>query len=60
MRHQLQLAAAVTIGLIGTAGAASAQSRTLDTVKQRGTLVCGVTIGLAGFGQPDDLSLIHI
>jgi len=54
MRHQLQLAAAVTIGLIGATAAASAQSRTLDTVKQRGTLVCGVTTGLAGFGQPDD------
>jgi general L-amino acid transport system substrate-binding protein len=32
------------------AGAAAA---TLDTVKQRGTLVCGVSTGFAGFSVPD-------
>ena len=26
---------------------------TLDTVKQRGTLVCGVSAGFAGFSAPD-------
>ena len=31
------------------AGAAA----TLDTVKQRGTLVCGVSAGFAGFSTPD-------
>ena len=40
--------------LIATAGVASAQTKTLDTVKQRGTLSCGVNVGLAGFSQPDD------
>ena len=40
--------------LIGTAGVAAAQTKTLDTVKQRGSLTCGVNIGLAGFSQPDD------
>jgi general L-amino acid transport system substrate-binding protein len=40
--------------LVATAGVASAQTKTLDTVKQRGTLSCGVNIGLAGFSQPDD------
>jgi general L-amino acid transport system substrate-binding protein len=35
-------------------GLALAQTRTLDTVKQHGTLSCGVNTGLAGFAQPDD------
>src|SRR5215510_14552306 len=30
-----------------------AQAGTLDTVKQRGTLVCGVSAGFAGFSAPD-------
>ena len=30
-----------------------AQAATLDTVKQRGTLVCGVSAGFAGFSAPD-------
>src|SRR5919205_1670524 len=39
-------------GLI-LAGAASAHAATLDTVKQRGQLVCGVSTGFAGFSAPD-------
>jgi general L-amino acid transport system substrate-binding protein len=39
-------------GLI-VAGAATAQAATLDTVKQRGQLVCGVSTGFAGFSAPD-------
>src|SRR5580692_3025355 len=35
---------------IGFSGASAA---TLDTVKQRGTLVCGVSAGFAGFSAPD-------
>jgi general L-amino acid transport system substrate-binding protein len=31
----------------------SAQAATLDTVKQRGMLVCGVSAGFAGFSTPD-------
>jgi general L-amino acid transport system substrate-binding protein len=34
------------------AGAASAQT-TLETVQQRGELICGVSMGLAGFSAPD-------
>jgi general L-amino acid transport system substrate-binding protein len=34
--------------------AASAGAATLDDVKARGTLNCGVTTGLAGFAAPDD------
>jgi len=42
------LAAGVLAGWIGTASAA-----TLDSVKQRGTLICGVSTGFAGFSAPD-------
>ncbi len=34
--------------------AASASAQTLKTVKDRGSLICGVTQGLAGFSLPDD------
>ena len=37
-----------------TAGAALAASPTLDAVKQRGRLICGINVGLAGFAVPDD------
>jgi general L-amino acid transport system substrate-binding protein len=32
----------------------AAQADTLDTIKARGKLVCGVNTGLAGFGAPND------
>jgi len=35
------------------AGAITAHAATLDTVKQRGQLVCGVSTGFAGFSTPD-------
>src|SRR6202047_5458696 len=35
------------------ASIAGAQAATLDAVKQRGTLVCGVSAGFAGFSAPD-------
>jgi len=35
------------------AGAAASQAATLDTVKQRGQLICGVSTGFAGFSVPD-------
>jgi general L-amino acid transport system substrate-binding protein len=35
------------------ASIAGASAATLDTVKQRGTLVCGVSTGFAGFSSPD-------
>lgn len=40
--------------LVLSPAAASAQSKTLEAVKGRGTLVCGVNTGLAGFSMPDD------
>src|SRR3982074_1242188 len=35
------------------ASLSGATAGTLDTVKQRGTLVCGVSAGFAGFSAPD-------
>jgi general L-amino acid transport system substrate-binding protein len=42
------------IGAVLCAAAAqAAQGATLDTVRQRGTLLCGTTTGFAGFSAPD-------
>jgi general L-amino acid transport system substrate-binding protein len=49
MKRIVLLAAAAVLALTG---AASAQ--TLDTVKKRGVLICGVGQGLPGFSNPDD------
>ena len=40
--------------LVTTTGVASAQQKTLEAVKARGQLVCGVNVGLAGFSAADD------
>ena len=40
-------------GSVLIASLSVAQAGTLDTVKQRGTLVCGVSAGFAGFSTPD-------
>src|SRR6202790_4619878 len=42
----------IAAGLL-TASFCAATAATLDTVKQRGTLVCGVSAGFAGFSVPD-------
>ncbi len=42
------------LALTGLSSAAVAQSKTLDTIKGRGMLHCGVNTGLAGFSAPDD------
>jgi general L-amino acid transport system substrate-binding protein len=42
----------IAIGLLA-AGISAAPAATLDAVKQRGTLVCGVSAGFAGFSAPD-------
>ncbi|HRL21243.1 MAG TPA: amino acid ABC transporter substrate-binding protein [Alcaligenes sp.] len=47
----LKLSAGV---LAAMACAQAAQAATLDTVKQRGHVLCGVTTGFAGFSAPDD------
>jgi general L-amino acid transport system substrate-binding protein len=45
--------ALTALALAATTGAASA-GPTLDAIKQRGTLVCGVHTGLTGFSAPDN------
>lgn len=42
----------IATGLLALSFAA-ASAATLDTVKQRGTLICGVSAGFAGFSTPD-------
>ncbi|WP_028347775.1 amino acid ABC transporter substrate-binding protein [Bradyrhizobium murdochi] len=42
----------IATGVLAISGL-MAQAATLDTVKQRGMLVCGVSIGFAGFSTPD-------
>jgi len=49
------LAVAMTVPVLAQAPAAPAAggSPTLDAIRARGTLICGVNTGLAGFAQPD-------
>ena len=48
------LAAAMTLPALAQAPAQPAgASATLDAIRARGTLICGVNTGLAGFAQPD-------
>ena len=54
MRHTTIILAAVALVWGMAASAALAASATLDEVKSRGELRCGVNIGLAGFSAPDD------
>jgi general L-amino acid transport system substrate-binding protein len=49
-RNLFVLGAAFALAL----SAAGASAQTLKTVKDRGSLICGVTQGLAGFSLPDD------
>ena len=49
MKHTFLFGSAIALAL--AAGAASAA--TLDDVKARGTLKCGVNTGFAGFAFPD-------
>ena len=50
------LAAAIASLCMGVVGAAQAQqsaSPTLDAIRARGQLVCGIGTGVAGFALPD-------
>ncbi len=46
--------AALVLALLGLAHPAAAQTSTLDQVRQRGTLNCGVSTGLYGFSFQQD------
>jgi len=48
---------ALVAGLVATLGLSAMPAhagKTLDTIKQRGQLICGVNTGLAGFSQTDN------
>ena len=51
MKKLLQLAGAT---LVLSAAASLSQAETLDTVKERGYIQCGVSTGVPGFSNPDD------
>jgi general L-amino acid transport system substrate-binding protein len=53
MRHPTLILAGAALCLVAAA-ASSAGAATLDEVRQRGELRCGVNLGLAGFSAPDD------
>ena len=48
------LAAVVLVGTVG-----AARAGTLDDVRHRGSLKCGINTGLAGFAAPDDKGVWH-
>ncbi|HHY48244.1 MAG TPA: amino acid ABC transporter substrate-binding protein [Alphaproteobacteria bacterium] len=53
-KHVVMLALAASLGFLGTgAMAQSTVSPTLDAVKAKGFVQCGVTGGVAGFSAPD-------
>jgi general L-amino acid transport system substrate-binding protein len=54
MTHLARTVVWAAAALIAMSGAARAQQKTLDAVKQRGQLVCGVNVGLPGFSAQDD------
>jgi general L-amino acid transport system substrate-binding protein len=54
MNWKLKTAAVAAAMVMGTAGVAVAQQKSLDTIKARGSISCGVSPGLPGFSNPDD------
>lgn len=57
MKSMFAFGFAGALALAGFAGTASAQApaaKTLDAIKARGTLSCGVSTGNPGFSNPDD------
>ncbi len=56
MQHQrlsVHLAMAATVGLGGLLSLPAQAGDTLDAVKNRGAIKCGVNVGLPGFASPD-------
>jgi general L-amino acid transport system substrate-binding protein len=54
MVHIKQTVAAASIAVLSLMAAAPAEAgATLDAIRSRGTLTCGVNTGVAGFSQPD-------
>jgi general L-amino acid transport system substrate-binding protein len=51
---KIKLASLVFGAVVGVSAATAASAATLDDVKARGELLCGVSTGLAGFAAKDD------
>ncbi|MDQ3189600.1 MAG: amino acid ABC transporter substrate-binding protein, partial [Pseudomonadota bacterium] len=47
------IASAAAVLLTGATSLPAHAGKTLETMKQRGALVCGVNVGLAGFSAAD-------
>ena len=61
-RFTLQAASLVLAGLLATAAPVAAQgtgSATLDSIKSKGVLACGVSTGVAGFSLADSKGVIQ-
>jgi general L-amino acid transport system substrate-binding protein len=54
MRQLKSLGKAAALVLAAASASTAVQAQTLDTVKKRGVLQCGVNVSLAGFSAPDD------
>jgi general L-amino acid transport system substrate-binding protein len=53
MMKKSWIAGSLAVLALGVAGSSAFAGQTLDAIKQRGTLVCGVHTGLTGFSAPD-------
>ena len=49
----------VSLAVLGVFGFAAAEAATLDDVKQRGKLVCGIAPNIAGFAFADDKGVVR-
>jgi general L-amino acid transport system substrate-binding protein len=54
-----KLLGALSLVVVAVLGLAAAQASTLDDVKQRGKLVCGVAPNIAGFAFTDDKGVVR-
>ncbi|GED23776.1 amino acid ABC transporter substrate-binding protein [Halomonas halmophila] len=54
MRNNKKTLVALSLATLSLGTAATASAATLDEVKERGNLRCGVNVGLAGFSSPDE------
>ncbi|KGE77902.1 amino acid ABC transporter substrate-binding protein [Halomonas salina] len=54
MRYNNKTLIALSVATLGLTAASHASAATLDEVKERGNLRCGVNVGLSGFSSPDE------
>ena len=53
MKSTLRTAVAMAVALLVTSTGAAFAQKTMETIKSRGELVCGVSTGIGGFSVPD-------